>query len=162
MRLFASKLGGLARASVGMFRPSVFVTSLGRACRGTLAPPAPQAWTVVLAWAAACCSERPLFIICSLCVCVCVCVCVYVCVCVRIFFCFLFPLFSITLQKKAEAARRILGGLGPQVELVSWGTGWGVGWRGGQGRQVGAEGRRKSGYCQALPCLLEEAGNPPS
>lgn len=28
------------------------------------------------------------------------------------------------LQKKAEAAHRILEGLGPQVELVSWWLGW--------------------------------------
>lgn len=48
-----------------------------------------------------------------------------------------FPLlcFSV-LQKKAEAAHRILEGLGPQVELVSWG---GAGsWRGRE--QVGEQG----------------------
>lgn len=74
----------------------------------------------VLDWAAAWCSRRrPLFIICSLCVCVCVRV-----GCLIYFFKFF--LFSVPLQKKAEAAHRILEGLGPQVELVSWGTGWGA------------------------------------
>lgn len=73
------------------------------------------------------------------------------------------PLFNCILlfapQKKAEAAHRILEGLGPQVELVSWvwlGWSWQEEWGGGAGvrQQVLGEwegGRRKSSTAQHCP-----------
>lgn len=71
------------------------------------------------------------------------------------------PIFNSILlfapQKKAEAAHRILEGLGPQVELVSrvWlGGVEGVGWRGWVRQQVLGEwegGRRKSSTAQHCP-----------
>ena len=77
--LFESKLGGLARAAVGMLRPLRVGLQPREGWRGGTSPPptpAPGAWMGVLGWAAAWCSRRrPLFIICSVCVCVCVCVC---------------------------------------------------------------------------------------
>lgn len=86
------------------------------------------------------------------------------------FFCFFkkFLLFAITLQKKAEAAHRILEGLGPQVELVSWGTGSGAPGRAGVAGEVGREaGGCGGGGSHLLPSAAqaasaEEAGNPPS
>ena len=76
MCLFESKLGGLARAAVGMLRPLCVGLQPREGWRGGPSPPptpTPGAWMGVLGWAAAWCSRRrPLFIICSVCVCVCV------------------------------------------------------------------------------------------
>lgn len=77
MCLFESKLGGLARAAVGMLRPLCVGLQPREGWRGGPSPPptpTPGAWMGVLGWAAAWCSRRrPLFIICSVCVCVCAC-----------------------------------------------------------------------------------------
>lgn len=101
-------------------------------------PPAPWAVDCVPGWAAACCSQRPLFII------GCVRVCVHVC-------------NSCSSPHPAEEGRSCTpdsgrpGAPGGAGELGTV-RGLGEGWLGG-GQQVGVEGRRKP---------REEAGNAPS